>query len=59
MNTEALMEQFWDEMVAHSAIASRTTGAERIAARLAARKAYLAFEALRIEQDRAYLASRH
>jgi hypothetical protein len=48
------MEQAWNKMVEHAAIAARTTGAERIAARLAARKTFLEFEAMRNAQDRAF-----
>lgn len=46
------IEAAWSAMVAHSAIAARTTGDERSAARLAARAAYLKFQKMRALDDR-------
>lgn len=46
----------WDAMVAHCAVAARTQGEERIAARLAGREAFLRFEKLREAEDKACLA---
>ena len=51
-------DRAWDRVVAHANVAARTTGAERTAARLAARQVYLEFRRLRDAEDAASLAQR-
>lgn len=53
---EKALNAQWEVMVEHSAVAARTTGEARTAARVAAREAYLKFEQMRKAEDAAYLA---